>query len=195
MSKKSFQEEFEDAVLNAKKIGKPAENLPSFSDKPNIISRHFNDPRNHWRDFLLVEKAHPEAIPFSKGTSGSAGYDIFPFADGFIEPWSKAVVNTRIIIGMPPGVYGQIASRSGLAFKNGIIAFPGIIDQDYRGEINVLLFNNTNDPFQYNRTQAIAQLLLVKYEERTDVKVVTSIQDILGKTARGIGGFGSTDKK
>jgi dUTP pyrophosphatase len=86
----------------------------------------------------------------------------------------------------------QIRPRSGLAFKNGItvINSPGTIDSDYRGEIGILLINLSNENFEINNGDRIAQMVLSKYEVPNFVE--TSEISI---SQRGKDGFGSTGKK
>ncbi|XP_010129383.1 PREDICTED: deoxyuridine 5'-triphosphate nucleotidohydrolase-like, partial [Buceros rhinoceros silvestris] len=57
----------------------------------------------------------------------------------------------------PEGTYGQIAARSGLALHHSIDVGAGVLDPDYRGEIKVLLINNGEVPFAYNKGDRIAQ--------------------------------------
>ncbi|KAG6521747.1 hypothetical protein ZIOFF_018873 [Zingiber officinale] len=75
-----------------------------------------------------------------------------------IEPYDRDLIHTGLRIEILYGYYGRLASRSGLAWKTGIEVGADVIDSDYRGEVQVLLFNRTNLPQQ----QKIAQLILEK---------------------------------
>ena len=86
---------------------------------------------------------------------------------------------------LPPGTYGRIAPRSGLSLK-GIDVGAGVIDRDYRGEIKVLLINNSAQPFAVNKGDRIAQLICEK------IVYPYIKEDILDYTTRGDKGFGST---
>lgn len=88
---------------------------------------------------------------------------------------------------IPSGHYGRVAPRSGLAVKNSIDTGAGVIDEDYRGNVGVLLFNHSDVDFQINRGDRIAQLVLEKIITPTVVEV-----DSLDETERNTGGFGST---
>ena len=121
------------------------------------------------------------------GSNSAAGFDIYSIDSLEILPGSRKLVSTGISIKLPIGVYGRIAPRSGLAVKNGIHVGAGVIDQDYRGEIKVLLFNLSNEPFSIQKGDRIAQLVCEKYETPA-IRVV----DKLDETERGSGGFGST---
>ena len=49
------------------------------------------------------------------------------------------MIDTGIILEIPSGYYGRIEPRSGLAYKDGIDVLAGVIDEDYRGNIKVIL--------------------------------------------------------
>jgi dUTP pyrophosphatase len=124
-----------------------------------------------------------------RGTCNSAGLDLFANENGFINPLSRVMISTGIIVKIPTGYYGRIAPRSGLAFKNGIDVLAGVIDSDYRGEIKVILYNTDKDNrYEYKKDDKIAQLIIEKYYD-FEINVV----DELDVTRRGDGGFGSTD--
>ena len=83
----------------------------------------------------------------------------------------------------------QIRPRSGLALKYGIILpnSPGTIDEDFRGEVGVVLINHGAEPFRVMPGMRIAQLIIARYE-RCEVSLVDELED----TERGDGGYGST---
>jgi dUTP pyrophosphatase len=91
---------------------------------------------------LLVKKLNPSAILPKKGSSGAAGYDICANEDVVVPARGKAKVPTGLAWTCPPNTYGRIAPRSGLAWKNSINVGAGVIDEDYRGEVCVILFNH-----------------------------------------------------
>ena len=93
---------------------------------------------------------------------------------------------------MPLGFEAQVRPRSGLAIKKGITVLnsPGTIDADYRGEIKVILVNLSNDFFEIENGERIAQMVIAKHE-RISWEVATD----LNQTSRGEGGFGSTGIK
>eukprot|EP00951_Prasinocladus_malaysianus_P024173 scaffold207938_cov39-Prasinocladus_malaysianus.AAC.1 len=99
----------------------------------------------------------------------------------------KAMIKTGISIAIPPGTYARVAPRSGLAWKHSIDTGAGVVDEDYRGEVNVILFNFSDNDFPVKQGDRIAQLIL----ERICTPEVEEVQD-LDNTSRGGGGFGST---
>ncbi|ORX91721.1 dUTP diphosphatase [Basidiobolus meristosporus CBS 931.73] len=135
---------------------------------------------------LLSDKAKAPA----RGSSGAAGYDLFSAEDVVMEPQTRAVVKTDISIHVPPGTYGRVAPRSGLAVKNFIDVGAGVVDEDYRGNLGVVLFNfNKEESFKISVGDRIAQLVLEKIVT-PEVQVVEDLEE----TVRGAGGFGSTGK-
>ena len=137
---------------------------------------------------LRVKKCFPEAKLPVRATPDSAGYDLASSDCKTIPPGGRSLVATGLSIKVPPGTYGRIAPRSGLAVRNGIQVGAGVIDSDYTGEIKVVLFNSDlNNSFVINSGDRIAQLILEKIE-CPDVEEVFD----LTSTDRGDGGFGST---
>ena len=122
-----------------------------------------------------------------RASCGAAGYDLTSTVDIDILPGHRELVSTGISVKLPPGLYGRIAPRSGLAVKNGAHVGAGVIDPDYTGELKVLLFNHGDDVLKIKIGERIAQLVLERFET-PEVKEVTEIEE----TQRGASGFGST---
>ncbi|KAI9205199.1 dUTPase-like protein [Polychytrium aggregatum] len=139
---------------------------------------------------LLVKKLSKNAQLPKRGSPGAAGYDLYSAASMSIPPRSRAVVPTDIAIALPPGTYGRVAPRSGLAVKHFIDVGAGVVDSDYRGTLGIVLFNFGEQEFKIEQGDRIAQLILEKIEI-ADVQEVEELDD----TERGEGGFGSTGVK
>ncbi len=124
-------------------------------------------------------------------TIGSAGLDLRANIQEVIvlKPLERRLIPTGIFLEIPNGYEVQVRPRSGLAFKNGITCLnsPGTIDSDYRGEINVLLINLSNEPFAINNSDRIAQMIVAKVEKAELILVQQ-----LNETERNAGGFGHT---
>ena len=142
---------------------------------------------------MRVMKLRPDATEPRYASEGAAGLDLSAALDApmTVEPGDRALVPTGLAIALPPGHEGQVRPRSGLAAKFGITVLnsPGTIDEDYRGEVKVILQNLGREPFVVNHGDRIAQLVVAPVT-RADVRVVTSLDE----TARGAGGFGSTGR-
>jgi deoxyuridine 5'-triphosphate nucleotidohydrolase len=93
-------------------------------------------------------------------TPGSAGYDLYSAQDLLIPARTRALVHIGISVDIPNGYYGRIAPRSGLSITKSIDIGAGVIDQDYRGPIHVVLINNGNSEYRVNIKDRVAQLIL-----------------------------------
>lgn len=127
-------------------------------------------------------------------TAQSAGMDLRAnLAEPVIlKPMERAMIPTGLFIELPVGYEAQVRPRSGLAAKHGITVLntPGTIDADYRGEIKVILINLSNDAFEIQHGERIAQMVIAKHETVQWQEV-----DNLSETERGAGGFGSSGVK
>ena len=137
---------------------------------------------------LKVKKLTFDAIVPTRGSDGAVGYDLYSSEDAIVPNQAgRALVGTGITVVLPPGVYGRVAPRSGLAVKHCINVGAGVIDPDYTGEIKVVLFNHGMNDFEIKKGDRIAQLVL----ERCETPPIEEIS-IVEDTERGSGGFGST---
>jgi dUTP pyrophosphatase len=137
-------------------------------------------------DSLRVKLLQNEAIVPTRGTPDSCGLDLYSCGECTINCGERALVPTGLSIKLPCETYGRIAPRSGLALKFGIDVLAGVIDEDYRGEVMVLLINHDSVPFVVKPGDRIAQLIVEKYQK---CKIVLTQE--LDETER-LGGFGST---
>ena len=136
---------------------------------------------------------HASALP-AYMTAGAAGMDLCADIDGdmTLAPMARALIPTGIAIALPMGFEAQIRPRSGLALKQGmtLVNSPGTIDADYRGEIQVIAINLSNEPIVIEPGQRIAQMI-VQRVVRAEWQEVSE----LPSSERQAGGFGHTDKK
>ena len=128
---------------------------------------------------------------------GDAGMDIRSNEDTSIAGFAWGVVSTGLYVVIPFGYEGQVRSRSGLAAKNGIAVLnsPGTIDSGYRGELKVILKNNSKRAFEIKTGDRIAQLVIkpVVMVEMIDIKKEEHILE--SETENRGGGLGSTGVK
>ncbi|HJW33175.1 MAG TPA: dUTP diphosphatase [Holophagaceae bacterium] len=131
-------------------------------------------------------------------TPHSAGMDLraaLPEGETWsLAPGERKLVPTGLVMALPEGFEAQIRPRSGLSLKHGITVLnsPGTIDADYRGEVQVLLINLGQAPFELSRGERIAQMLVAPvvtwaWAPETD-------REALGATVRSTGGYGSTGR-
>ncbi len=130
------------------------------------------------------------ALP-AYATPGAAGMDLLAAVTTplTLAPGQRTLVPTGLAIALPPGYELQVRPRSGLALKNGIVLpnSPGTVDEDYRGELQVIVMNAGTEPFTIERGMRIAQAILAPVHRATWHEVAE-----LDETQRGTGGFGST---
>ena len=136
---------------------------------------------------LLVKRLGPGASLPIRGSNLAAGIDIMANEATVIPQGERRVISTGIAIATPAGTYARIAPRSGLAAKHSINIGAGVIDQDYRGEVKLLLVNNSKHPYPVKPGDRIAQLILEQI-----LLVKPQDTDTLDETAQGEEGFGST---
>lgn len=126
---------------------------------------------------IIPHYAHP----------GDAGMDIFSAEETVIKVGEIKNIKTGVKMEMPEGFVGLVWDKSGLALKNGIKTMAGVIDSCYRGEIEIVLANLSEQDYKIKKGQKIAQMLIQKVE-RAEIEEVKN----LNETSRGEGGFGST---
>ena len=151
-----------------------------------------SDPRSSGLTVRVQRLAHAQDLPLpSYATAGAAGMDLIAAVQESLtlQPGGRTLVPTGLRVALPPGYELQVRPRSGLAFKNGIILpnSPGTIDEDYRGEVGVIMLNAGDQPFVITRGMRIAQAVVAPVE-----RVSRDECDELDETERGTGGFGST---
>jgi dUTP pyrophosphatase len=106
-----------------------------------------------------------------------------------LPPGGRAAIPTGLMVALPAGHELQVRPRSGLALNHGVLVAnaPGTVDEDYRGEIKVILVNGGAEPFEVRRGMRIAQAVLAPV-----TRILWREVSSLDETARGTGGFGST---
>lgn len=139
---------------------------------------------------VRLPQAEDLALPHY-ASAGAAGLDLQAAITEPVElqPGARTLVPTGLKVGLPRGYELQIRPRSGLALRHGITLpnAPGTIDEDYRGEIGVIVMNAGSEPFTLVRGMRIAQAVLAPV-----VRLSWEEVDTLDETARGAAGFGST---
>ena len=141
---------------------------------------------------LKIKKLDEKAIIPTYGTEYSAGADLYALLDEDLEikPGETVMIGTGLSMAIPTGYAGLIYARSSLGSKKGLAPANkvGVIDSDYRGEIKVLLFNQSKETQIIAKNERIAQIIFTPY-----LKVNFQETDELDDTTRGTGGFGSTN--
>lgn len=138
-------------------------------------------------DIIHIQTLRDSASIPRRGSTGAAGYDLTSPVNGTIGPRGSILIPTGIAMAIPEGLYGRVASRSGLSVKFNIEVGAGVIDSDYRGEICVKLYNHSDTGFDITPGMRIAQIIF----EKIAIPVL-QVENTLDETRRGGAGFGST---
>jgi dUTP pyrophosphatase len=104
-----------------------------------------------------------------------------------LEPGSRALIPTGMFTAIPVGYEVQLRPRSGLAIKSGQYTHVGTLDENFRGECAVILYNLSDEPFEIKQGDRIGQAVLSKY---TPIEWETTTT--LEASDRGENGFGSS---
>lgn len=141
---------------------------------------------------LIKKLEHGQDLPLPNyETIASAGMDIRAALEApiILKPGERKLIPTGLQMALPEGFEAQIRPRSGLAIRNGITMLnsPGTIDADYRGEVKLIAINHSEEEFEINHGDRIAQMVIAPVTQFPVVEV-----DELDETDRGDGGFGST---
>ena len=131
-----------------------------------------------------------DGLPYPVYSSeGAAGLDLFATKDYGILPYKSTAIGTGVGFIIPTGWVGLLTGRSGLAFRKGIEGRLGIIDSDYRGEVQALLWNMTGADYMVRKGDKIAQIVFVPCYHGA-IEYIS--KDQADETLRGEKGFGST---
>jgi dUTP pyrophosphatase len=142
----------------------------------------------------VLRLLHGEGLPLpAYQTEHAAGLDLVAaVAENeplMLSAGARGAVPTGLVFELPQGYEAQVRPRSGLALKHGVTVLnsPGTIDADYRGEVQVVLINHSDEAFRIARGDRIAQVVIAPVTA-VDIEEVSDVSE----TRRGVGGFGST---
>ena len=138
---------------------------------------------------LKVVRITMNATLPTRASVESAGLDLYSAYNYVIAPGTRRLVKTDLQIMLPSNTYGRIAPRSGLSLHCSIDIGAGVVDQDYRGNLGILLINNGKEHFEVRRGDRVAQLIC----EKIVYPVLLEVSD-LNSTGRGCSGFGSSGR-
>ncbi len=139
---------------------------------------------------VMIAPLTPHALLPRKAHASDAGFDLALPSDCMLPPHAHQQIDLSIALQIPSGWYGQIFGRSSV-FRRGISVHPGVIDADYRGAVQLLVYNHFAVEQQLHRGDRLAQLLFLPVPV---VRLLKVSPDQLGCTPRGAGGVGSTGR-
>lgn len=120
----------------------------------------------------------------------AAGWDLFVMEGHELKPGERKLFKTGVSFEIPSGYWGQICDRSGLAYKNGLHVIAGVIDEDYKGDVGVVLVNLGKETVNIEKGTRAAQIVFQRY-----CNFPMEIIDSLGESDRQNSGFGSSGLK
>lgn len=140
---------------------------------------------------IKIKKTRDNAIIPTRGSEQAAGYDLYTTSDVVLWPHSMALVPSGIAMEIPEGYFGGLYPRSGLSTRNGVrlANCVAVIDSDYRGEIGLPLYNDSDTKQIIESGTRVAQIVFQPYSQAS----FDEVED-LSNTDRGRGGFGSTGR-
>ena len=146
----------------------------------NACCKEYEEP-------LLIRKAHRGIKTPTRSTRLAAGLDIYSPNDYVVPARSKLLIPTGLNFQIPENCYGRLAPKSGIAYANSIHVGAGVIDCDYQGEVQILLYNLSTAPFPIRYGDPIAQLIIERIERPPTLVVLQFSRP----SVRGSRGWGS----
>lgn len=141
--------------------------------------------------WIKFKKTHADAQLPTSARPTDTGYDLTAVEDVVIPAKSDGLVPTGIqVADCPEEMWYLVLPRSGLGFKKGIQPHLGVIDQPYRGDLAIKLYNFSSVDHQVKKGDRIAQLAFFPL-----IKPTPQWSETVTETDRGANGFGSTDKR
>ncbi len=141
---------------------------------------------------INIKKLYNDVIIPTRGSKEAAGYDLYAYFEEesvSLNPGETYMIKTGLCFEIPDGYFGGVFARSGLASKKNLrpANCVGVIDSDYRGELMVPIYNDSDKVQVIEKNDRVAQIIIMPY-----LNVEFNEVDELGITSRDKGGFGST---
>lgn len=161
------------------------ETAPTWDEVKRLVGE---SPQIRWikknPDAKLPTLAHDDDL------TGDTGYDIYGVEEATILPMESKVVPVGLEVAyITPGYWFKISAKSGLGFKHDLFPHPGIIDNGYRGDCGIKIYNFGKSPYTFDKGDKIAQLVIYELHHAE-----MSWADEKIESKRGTKGYGSTGK-
>ena len=140
--------------------------------------------------YSLTKEAKESGVAFCVPRAGDAGFDLPALCDVSISSGGLVKISTGLILAIPEGHVGLLRDRSSVALRGGLVV-AGVVDSSYRGEVLVAMRNLSGGELRFSAGDRVAQCLILPFWTCDSLREVASPQ-MLGSSARGEGGFGST---
>ncbi len=111
----------------------------------------------------FIKLSHAATLP-TRGTRGSAGYDLYTPNEITLQPNQQLLVPTDIgWTGCSEYLVGIIKDRSSMAHKHNMVTMAGVIDSDYeKKNIGVILKNTSDEIRVFKKNERIAQMIITQ---------------------------------
>ena len=139
---------------------------------------------------IQFKQTHPDAVLPNSKRAEDTGLDVTAVEDVLIPSNGSAVVPTGIMVAsVSPDIWFLVLPRSGMGFKHGIQPHLGVIDNPYRGDLGIKLYNFSDKDYQVQKGDRIAQIAFFPL-----IKPNVSWSDTIEATDRGAAGFGNSGR-
>ena len=169
----------------------PITNFSSFSPPPPLTMElpvAYSPISPHLSEHAYIRRMHPDVHFPTKSSPFSVGYDLYSPVSVSIPPHGRVTISTGLQVIPPDGTYTRIAGRSGLASSLGLFLGGGVVDPDYRGQLQVILFNSSPHTVSIQPGDRIAQMVF----ERCSTPHLSETTAPPPPSARDQGGLGSS---
>lgn len=136
---------------------------------------------------IKAKKLSPDAILPQMMKAGDAAMDFYSYKDYRLKPGEKIVIETGVAIAIPRGYWGNVRDRSGLAAKHSLHTMGGVFDSNYRGEVQIVMINLSQEIYNIKKGDRICQMIIEKHE---DIEIEEVVE--LDQTNRGENRFASS---
>lgn len=114
---------------------------------------------------IKAKKLYPDAILPQMMKAGDAAMDFYSRKDYSLNPGEKIIIETGVAIAIPKGYWGNVRDRSGLAAKHSLHTMGGVFDSNYRGEVQIVMINLSQEIYNIKKGDRICQMIIEKHED------------------------------
>ncbi len=114
---------------------------------------------------IKAKKLYPDAILPQMMKAGDAAMDFYSHKDYSLNPGEKIIIETGVAIAIPKGYWGNVRDRSGLAAKHSLHTMGGVFDSNYRGEVQIVMINLSQEIYNIKKGDRICQMIIEKHED------------------------------
>ena len=125
---------------------------------------------------IKAKKLYKDAQLPQTMRDGDAAMDFYSYKDYQIKPGERIIAETGIAIAIPAGYWGNIRDRGGLPAKHGIHTMAGVMDSNYRGEVQIIMINLGSEVYDIKKGHRICQMIIEEHEQ-VELEEVEKLDD------------------